>query len=139
MRESLATIQAIKTHAGEEWVHRVINDLDPSELTERSRKVSLQEQNLITRYLKNNNINLLEGYASLENRFTIRIIPEKNPPYTLQSKFTLIATGSRPYRPENIPFDGWKIIDSEEIIRLKTIPRTMIIYGGGVKIGRAHV
>ncbi len=44
----------------------------------------------------------------------------------------LLAVGTRPYRPEFIPFDGKRVLDSDEIILLKSIPKSLTIIGAGV-------
>ena len=43
-----------------------------------------------------------------------------------------VATGTKPSRPSHIPFDGQTVFDSDEILRLDHIPRSMIVVGGGV-------
>jgi NAD(P) transhydrogenase len=44
----------------------------------------------------------------------------------------LIATGSKPFRPPEIPFDDKTIFDSDSILAMKRIPKSMIVVGGGV-------
>ena len=44
----------------------------------------------------------------------------------------LIATGTRPIRPPDISFDNESVIDSDGILNMKRIPRTMTIIGAGV-------
>ena len=44
----------------------------------------------------------------------------------------LIAVGTRPHRPENVPFDRKRVFDSDEILELETLPRTLTVIGGGV-------
>src|SRR5262249_49679247 len=44
----------------------------------------------------------------------------------------VVGWGTKPARPANIPFDGRRVFDSDEILQLETIPRTMIVVGGGV-------
>jgi NAD(P) transhydrogenase len=44
----------------------------------------------------------------------------------------LIATGTKPSRPGHIPFDGQRVFDSDEILQINRIPRSMIVIGGGV-------
>ncbi|ANS86727.1 NAD(P)(+) transhydrogenase (Si-specific) [Vibrio scophthalmi] len=44
----------------------------------------------------------------------------------------VIATGSRPYRPDNVDFDHQRVYDSDSILSLKHDPRHIIIYGAGV-------
>ena len=132
LRESLATIHSIRSHVGDSWVTRVVNDLHTGKLFGRAHKVSMQEENLVRTHLQNNSIHLLEGYGSLENRFSVRVLPPDSDPYTVQGDFILISTGSRPRRPSNIPFDGWRVVDSDEVLALENVPKSMVIYGAGV-------
>lgn len=132
LRESLATIHSIRSHVGSSWVNRIVNDLQTGKLFGRAHKVSMQEENLVRTHLDNNSIHLLEGYGTLENRFSVRVIPHSQGPYTINGDFILIATGSRPRRPSNVPFDGWRVVDSDEILALENVPKSMVIYGAGV-------
>lgn len=50
----------------------------------------------------------------------------------LEGDKILIACGTKPARPANIPFDGKQIFDSDEILNLESIPRSMVVVGGGV-------
>lgn len=50
----------------------------------------------------------------------------------LESDFFLIATGSRPYRPPMYPFDRHSVYDSDTILDIEEIPRSMLVSGGGV-------
>jgi NAD(P) transhydrogenase len=44
----------------------------------------------------------------------------------------LLAPGTRPARPSHVPFNGQTIFDSDEILNLSHVPRSMIVVGGGV-------
>ena len=44
----------------------------------------------------------------------------------------MIATGSRPNRPDDVPFDSETVFDSETILQLPRMPRTMTVLGAGV-------
>ena len=44
----------------------------------------------------------------------------------------MIAVGTKPFRPDDVPFDGAAIIDSDEVLDLKHLPRSMIVVGAGV-------
>ncbi|MFH1269617.1 MAG: FAD-dependent oxidoreductase, partial [Candidatus Omnitrophota bacterium] len=50
----------------------------------------------------------------------------------INTKFILVATGSKPLELKDIKFDGRKIISSNEILDLKEIPKSLLIIGGGV-------
>src|SRR6185369_16973014 len=51
---------------------------------------------------------------------------------SLRTENILIATGSSPFHPPDIPFDGKLIYDSDTILRMGFIPTTMVVVGGGV-------
>jgi NAD(P) transhydrogenase len=44
----------------------------------------------------------------------------------------LLATGSRPSHPADIPFDGRIVLNSDDVLTLTSIPRRLIVIGGGV-------
>lgn len=132
LRESMEAIHAIKFHAGSKWVERVIKDLSTSKLLGRSSKVAGYEESLMRRYLDRYKIDLIEGLGTLEGRNAVRVIPNSGEPKVITASKILIATGSRPRRPENIPFDSWRVVDADEILQLEHFPTSMIIYGGGV-------
>ena len=50
----------------------------------------------------------------------------------LRGEVILIATGSKPHRPPEIPFDDKSIFDSDSILAMDRIPKSMIVVGGGV-------
>jgi NAD(P) transhydrogenase len=50
----------------------------------------------------------------------------------LRGDVILIATGSSPHRPPEIPFDGRCIFDSDSILAMDRIPKSMVVVGGGV-------
>lgn len=133
LRESLASIHSIKNHVGQNWVDRLVHDLHTDTLLARARKVSQQEEALIRRHLSKNNIDVIEGYGSIENNYAVRVIPPKgDQPFTIRTKFILIGTGSRPRRPDDIPFDGWRVVDSDEVLKIDTMPGCLFVYGAGV-------
>jgi NAD(P) transhydrogenase len=50
----------------------------------------------------------------------------------LTAEFILVATGSSPYRPDNIAFDDPDIDDSDTILSLDRMPKSLVVLGGGV-------
>src|SRR5690606_13998058 len=51
---------------------------------------------------------------------------------SIQAKYIIIATGSRPYRPSNVDFTHPRIFDSDTILGLGYSPHSITIYGAGV-------
>jgi NAD(P) transhydrogenase len=52
--------------------------------------------------------------------------------HRLTADVILIATGSHPLRPPEIPFDGEVVVDSDDILLLQEIPQRLVVIGGGV-------
>jgi NAD(P) transhydrogenase len=132
IRESLDAIHGIRHHAGPGWVERVIQDLSTSKLYQRAQTVSSDEEALVRRYTQKNKIEIISGIAKFEDAHNICITPLEGSSYKLKGRVIVIATGSRPRRPLHIPFDGWRVVDSDEILQLKSVPKHMLIYGAGV-------
>jgi NAD(P) transhydrogenase len=50
----------------------------------------------------------------------------------LEANIVLIATGSAPHRPSNVPFDDEFVCDSDSILTMRAIPKTLAVVGAGV-------
>tara|TARA_R110000851_G_scaffold141976_2_gene280070 strand:+ start:18139 stop:19557 length:1419 start_codon:yes stop_codon:yes gene_type:complete len=79
-----------------------------------------------------NRIKLHLGRASFTDAHHISIKQPDHTRETIKGRFFLIATGSRPYHPDDVDFDHPCIFDSDSILSLDRTPRNIIIYGAGV-------
>ena len=131
LREGLAAIHNLHEHLGPAWVHRLIEDLQTGKLMGRAHQVSIQEEQQLQAYLKANQIQMIRGRATLESAHAVRVNTASSS-QVLTTHYIFIATGSRPARPAHIPFDHWRVIDSDDVFNLEAIPKTMVIYGAGV-------
>ena len=77
-------------------------------------------------------VELVVGSAQFEDAHTISAVNQHGAARGLRGEVILIATGSRPHRPPEIPFDDTVIFDSDSILRMNRIPKSMIVVGGGV-------
>jgi NAD(P) transhydrogenase len=84
----------------------------------------------IGKNLDQHKITLLRGDAQLMDRHRIAVRSAKGT-QTISAAFIVIATGSRPHRPTEIPFDDERVFCSESILRAKILPRTLTVVGGG--------
>ncbi|MGE0172985.1 MAG: Si-specific NAD(P)(+) transhydrogenase [Oligoflexales bacterium] len=132
IREVVATIQSIKPHVGPKWVDRVIGYLSSESLAKRALNVSQVEETLVRKHLENNKIKIIQGFGRLEDQHNVRVTPKSGEAFLVSADYILIATGSKPRRPANIPFDDWRIVDSDGVLRLESLPSSIQIYGAGV-------
>lgn len=80
--------------------------------------------------MKKNNIDVFTGVGSFKDATHIKIDGEETT--EIEAKYSIIATGSK---PSNLPFitlDKERVITSTEALKLKEIPKHLIIIGGGV-------
>lgn len=132
LREVLAAIRSVESHLGAQWVQRLSHNLSSTRLAERAKQASMDEEKIILHQLEQAGVEIMRGRAFIEEPRLVRVNPEGRESFTIETEFILVATGSKPRRPAHIPFDGWRIVDSDEILRLESLPRSIAIYGGGV-------
>ena len=77
-------------------------------------------------------IELIAGTARFEDSHTVLAMDQHGALRSLHGEVILIATGSKPHRPPEIPFDDKTIFDSDSILAMDRIPKSMIVVGGGV-------
>jgi len=86
----------------------------------------------VFRQLEYNDVEYVEGFASFHENGdteTIVVSPLKR---EIKAKHILIATGSKPFQPSLIPFDGERIFDSDSINQLSYLPSSIAITGSGI-------
>ena len=79
-----------------------------------------------------NRVTMHIGRASFIDAHTISVVSADGKVIEVSGRYFLLATGSSPYRPDDIDFDHPAIFDSDTILNLDSTPRNIIIYGAGV-------
>jgi NAD(P) transhydrogenase len=98
----------------------------------RERVVVEQQRETIRQNLEHHKIEVVWGTGTIIDPHTVRVHTGQGETRDLSTEFILIATGSSPYHPPAIPFDGVRIYDSDSILQMPFIPQTMAVVGGGV-------
>lgn len=110
-----------------------MGDVTIAELNSRLLKVVDEEKNMVYRQFKKNNIRLLQGTARFESSHVLILLDvEYRLLFRIKSDVFVIATGSKPRNPNNIPFDDEIILDSTRLLGLKKVPKSMVVLGGGI-------
>ncbi len=107
-------------------------DIGVTELMYRKKVVIQNESTKVAARFRRNGVETIAGFASFQAPNRIGVLRHDGPPLTLEAERIVIATGSHPVRPPAIPFDGRVILDSDSILSLDRIPRSLIVVGGGV-------
>ncbi|MBI2742715.1 MAG: Si-specific NAD(P)(+) transhydrogenase [Chlamydiales bacterium] len=96
----------------------------------RKDKVTQSANQEIYENLLRHGVHIYYGSASFEDPHTIRVVGAQEE--LIWGEKILIATGSYPYHPPHIPFDGVRIHDSDTILQIKRFPRSLCVVGAGV-------
>ncbi len=96
----------------------------------RKNFVSASAAQEIYENLMRHGVTIFHGTASFEDPHTLKIQGEHEE--QIYGEYIIIATGSYPYHPSNIPFDGKRIHDSDTILQIGRFPTSLCIVGAGV-------
>ena len=97
-----------------------------------AEKVIAKQVALRTGFYARNRVDVYFGKAQFEDTNTVRIKHAQRGDDILKAKNFIIATGSRPYKPEDIDFTHERIYNSDTILQMEHTPRTLVVYGAGV-------
>lgn len=98
----------------------------------RKDQVIETEVAVITNQLQRNGIEIIQGTASFVDPHTLGVMRSDGQVDHVQASTIVLATGSRPRRPAEIPFDDLIICDSDSFLRTTKNPASIIVIGGGV-------
>ncbi len=111
--------------------YRVKERITMADLAFRVQHVIKTEVDVTEAQLSRNNIEMLVGIASFDDATHVRVTNSKGST-VYETKATIIGTGTKPASSAKVPINGSTIINSDLILELKNLPKTMIIVGGGV-------
>lgn len=97
-----------------------------------ARQVIPKQVDMHTNFFARNRVTVHLGDASFVDSSTVAVKLPDGATDLLRAKDIVIATGSRPYRPDDVDFFHPRIYDSDSILEMEHTPRTLIIYGAGV-------
>jgi len=100
-------------------------------LSQKDRVVDRKEVQLLERLMKEG-VTLIPGEACFVDAHTLRVRGPRGDHQQLRAAFIVLATGSRPRRPASVPFDKDRVLDSTSLLKIRRLPASLIIVGGGV-------
>ncbi|WP_417613102.1 dihydrolipoyl dehydrogenase [Owenweeksia hongkongensis] len=106
-------------------------EVDFAQMVDRKQKVVDQTCDGVKFLMGKNKIEVYEGLGSFVDENTINVA-KKDGDEKIGAKHIIIATGSKPTELPFAKFDKERIISSTEALKLKEVPKTMVVIGGGV-------
>ncbi len=112
--------------------YRVKQDIGAEDLLSRLHKTLDHEVEVLEHQFNRNGVRTVRGEARFVGPHGVEVRAENGDTHVYTGEFVLIACGTRPFRPDYVPFDGTTVFDSDEIIEMPRLPRSMIVIGAGV-------
>lgn len=131
LREAALTISTLKRNS-DVFDFKLKDEMEVSTLTRRLDTVLSSYTGFITKYISTGGGKVFLGRASLIDKHHVLVTSVKGKKTTLHAKYIVIATGSRPRTPPDIPVDHEHILDSDSILSMIYLPRSLTVVGAGV-------
>lgn len=131
LREAVVAVLAARKHADDVGSGALDRTKELSLLIDYCQRVIRAEIEVVRRQLLDNGIELMHGTASLLDANRI-VVDGRHTTETIDATHILLAPGTTPARPAHVPFDGEKIVTTDELLHLPYLPQTLIVVGGGV-------
>src|SRR6478752_2483737 len=113
--------------------YRVKSDITMEDLFARTQHVIGREHEVIRAQLLRNHVDILNGTGSFVDAHTVAVLEEdgvRRSQFT--ARFVVIATGSKPHRPDTVQFDERTVVDSDGVLALESVPNSMVVVGAGI-------
>lgn len=132
LRETVLNLTGWRERGFYGRAYRVKDRISPDDLMMRLHKTLDHEVDVLEHQFARNAVETMRGEARFTGQHCIEVTGEDGEIHIVEADRFLIAVGTRPYRPDNVPFDGGSVLDSDEIVEIKHLPRSMTVVGAGV-------
>jgi NAD(P) transhydrogenase len=133
LRETALHLSGMDAHGLGEMRSALDRALAARQLVDRKTFVAQAEQARIRRNVERHKITYVQGTAELADDHTVVVRDASGAEVRrLRGAFILVATGSSPHRPPEVPFDDRRIWDSDTVLTMTEVPASLIVVGAGV-------
>ncbi|MEX2236652.1 MAG: Si-specific NAD(P)(+) transhydrogenase [Dehalococcoidia bacterium] len=133
LREAVLYLSGYREHGLYGASYTVKENAGMSDLLFRAEEVIKHEIDVIRHQLLRNRVELFAAEASFIDPHTIRLnyVGERGQ-RDISAESTVIAVGTTPGVDKSVQYDGQRILQSDDIMQLKILPRSMAVVGAGV-------
>jgi NAD(P) transhydrogenase len=131
MREAVLHLSGYNYRSVYGMNYRVKDKITMADLAFRVQAVIRTEVNVTEAQLSRNGIDVVHGIARFVDPHRMRVEgPQAD--MTLEAERIILAVGARPASSATVPVNGRTIVNSDQILDLPELPRSLIVVGGGV-------
>jgi NAD(P) transhydrogenase len=131
MREAVMHLSGYRYQGIYGMNYRVKEKITMADLSFRIQHVMKTEIDVTQAQLSRNEVDMLFGSASFLDNSHIRVV-NSNGQSDYEASVIVIATGTKPSSSPTVPVNGRTIINSDQLLSMENIPKTLIVVGGGV-------
>jgi len=132
LREAVMYLTGVNQHEMYGQSYRVKDEITIADLAARTQHVVGREIDVVRSQLSRNRVAILTGTGYFIDPHLIEVDDGGGRLQRASAEAIVIATGTRPARPATVEFDDRTIIDSDGIVNLERVPRSMVVAGAGV-------
>jgi NAD(P) transhydrogenase len=132
LRETALHVTELRRRLGANVRIEIPPDLQLASLMDRMQAVVDAHVAYQTRQLERNGIAHVHGRARFVDPHTLAVESVHGGVRTLRAEHIVIATGSRPRTPPEVPVDHEHVFDSDSILGMTYLPKSLTVLGGGV-------
>ncbi|MEY9781356.1 Si-specific NAD(P)(+) transhydrogenase [Sinorhizobium fredii] len=112
--------------------YRVKQEISAEDLRQRLIITLNHEVEVLEHQFARNRVQHIRGKASFVDPTTLEVIKDDGESVHVSGTSVLLAVGTKPFRPDYIPFDGKTVLDSDELLEIGGLPRSLVVIGAGV-------
>jgi NAD(P) transhydrogenase len=131
MREAVLHLSGYNYRSIYGMNYRVKERITMADLAFRVQHVIKTEVDVTEAQLSRNGVDVLYGIGSFDDPTHVRVTDGDNS-QVYEAKNVVIAVGTQPAFSPKVPINGRNIINSDQVLNLPTLPKTLIVVGGGV-------
>ncbi|MCO6050788.1 Si-specific NAD(P)(+) transhydrogenase [Mesorhizobium sp. RP14(2022)] len=132
IRETVLNLSGLRERGFYGRGYRVKQDIGAADLIARLQKTLDHEVEVLQHQFMRNGVRSLRAVAKFADANNVDVETEAGEKSRIGFRHALISVGTKPFRPANVPFDGKHVFDSEDILELPRLPRSLAVIGGGV-------
>ncbi|MEF0943179.1 Si-specific NAD(P)(+) transhydrogenase [Rhizobium sp. BR 362] len=112
--------------------YRVKQEISAADLRRRLLITLDHEVEVLEHQFARNRVQHMRGKASFVDPQTLQVVKDDGEVLHVSGASILLAVGTKPFRPDYMPFDGKTVLDSDELLEIEDLPRSMVVIGAGV-------
>jgi NAD(P) transhydrogenase len=132
LRETVLNLSGWRERGFYGRAHRSKESITAEDLRRRLAITLDHEVEVLEHQFARNKVTWVAGVARFLGPHAVEVTGAAGDVRHVHGERIIIAVGTQPYRPANIPFDGESIVDADEILELKRLPRSLAVIGASV-------